>query len=150
VTVGHRALRAVRAGWWAADALRAVRRELAQHALSPVHIPAVPPWLAGSGRRAVGAILRMRRASCLERAVVLQAWHLAHGRARDVVIGVRGPSEFEAHAWLDGERGGAGYAELLRRPPATLRMRRRPGIRGSRPSRRRRSAESSESLSGAA
>jgi Transglutaminase-like superfamily len=150
VRVGQRALRALRAGWWTARATRAAGSDLGRHALAPVAIPAVPPSLAAGGRRVVEAVLRLQRASCLERAVVLQAWHLAHGRARDVVIGVRCSAGFEAHAWLDGESGGTGYAELLRRPPTALVVRSRPGIRGSRRSRRRRSAESPESLSGAA
>lgn len=55
--------------------------------------------------------------TCLERALVLQAWEAAHGGARDVVIGVRGSGEsMAAHAWLDGEPDGAAaaYEELLR------------------------------------
>jgi hypothetical protein len=150
VTTRHRALRAVRAGWWTLKATHAVKVALARHALTPVVVPAVPTSRAAGGLRAVEAVLRVRRASCLERAVVLQAWHLADGLARDVVIGVRSSSGFEAHAWLDGECGGTGYAELLRRPPSAVVVRRRRGVRGSRPSRSRRSAESSESLSGAA
>jgi hypothetical protein len=94
-------------------------------------VPAVPPSLAASGPRAVQAVLRWSRASCLERATVLQAWHLAHGRPCDVVLGVRGSSEFGAHAWLDGTSGGAGYAELTRRPPSALLMRRRARVRES-------------------
>ena len=150
MSAGHRALRALRAGWWTLRATRAASSELARHALTPVVMPAVPPSLAAGGRLAVEAVLRLQRASCLERAVVLQAWYLAHGVTRDVVIGVRSPSGFKAHAWLDGESCASGYAELLRRPPTALVMRGRPGVRGSRPSPRRRSAESSESPSGVA
>jgi hypothetical protein len=131
VTVARRALRAVGAAWWTLKAVRAVRSQLAQHALAPVVVPAVPASLAASGTRAVEAVLRWRRAPCLERATVLQAWHLAHGRPRDVVLGVRGSTEFGAHAWLDGTAGGAGYAELVRRPPTALTVRQGARLRGS-------------------
>ena len=140
---GRRALRAVRAGWWAVRAARAVSAQLERHALAPVAVPVVPAALATCGTRAVEAALRARGASCLQRAIVLQAWHLAHGVRRDVVVGVRPSADFDAHAWLDGERPGAAYGELLRRPPTALVVRRRPGLRESRRSRRPRSAASS-------
>jgi hypothetical protein len=38
----------------------------------------------------------------LVNAIVLQAWHAAHGRRRDLVIGTTGPEGFRAHAWLEG------------------------------------------------
>ena len=126
----RRALWIVRAGWWTRKALRAVRPQLAQHALAPVVVPAVPASLAATGPRAVEAVLRCGRASCLERATVLQAWHLAHGRPRDVVLGVRGPAAFGAHAWLDGTAGGSRYAEVVRRAPSALVMRGRAGLMG--------------------
>jgi hypothetical protein len=130
VSGGRRVLRALLAGWWTVRAARAVKVQLARHALTPVFVPAVPTSLAGSGPRVVAAVLRWLRAPCLERATVLQAWHLAHGRPRDVVVGVRGSAEFGAHAWLDGAAGGAGYTELLRRPASALvvRGRARQGI----------------------
>jgi len=65
----------------------------------------------------VAAVLARRPASCLERALVLQRWDAAHGRPRDVVIGVTSPADFSAHAWLDGDPAGAGpFQELLRLP----------------------------------
>ena len=66
------------------------------------------------------AVLRRRSASCLERSVVLQRWHAAHGRPLDVVIGVKLPvSDFLAHAWLDGEPAPPDmtFDELLRLTP---------------------------------
>ena len=131
MSAGRRVLRALLAGWWTVRAARAVRSQLARHALTPVVVPAVPASLAGSGPRAVEAVLRWRRAPCLERATVLQAWDLAHGRPRDVVVGVRGPASFGAHAWLDGAASGAGYTELLRRPPTALVVRGRARVRES-------------------
>jgi hypothetical protein len=43
----------------------------------------------------------------------------AQGRRHDLVIGVKGPEDFAAHAWLDGDPAGAaaGYAEIVRRSP---------------------------------
>jgi Transglutaminase-like superfamily len=49
-----------------------------------------------------GALWRMRE-SCLVNAIVVQAWDSAHGRSRDLVVGVTGPDGFRAHAWLDGD-----------------------------------------------
>jgi hypothetical protein len=65
--------------------------------------------------RGVDAVL-WRRGSCLERSLVRQEWHRAHGRAIDVVIGVRAPADFGAHAWLDGEEdhSAAEFVEIRR------------------------------------
>jgi Transglutaminase-like superfamily len=49
-----------------------------------------------------GALWRMRE-SCLVNAIVVQAWDSAHGRTRDLVVGVTGPDGFRAHAWLEGD-----------------------------------------------
>lgn len=65
-----------------------------------MRVPGAPP-LDRAGR-GVDAVL-WRRGSCLERSLVRQEWLKAQGRHVDVVIGVRGPSDFGAHAWLDGE-----------------------------------------------
>jgi hypothetical protein len=43
------------------------------------------------------------RESCLVNAIVVQAWETAHGRRRDLVVGVTGPDRFRAHAWLEGD-----------------------------------------------
>jgi len=48
-------------------------------------------------------VLRRRGESCLVRAVVLQAWEAAHGRRRDLIVGVTDPAGFRAHAWLEGD-----------------------------------------------
>ncbi len=81
---------------------------------APPQLPPVPA--PASGRRAVEGVLRVTRRSCLERTLVMQAWHSAAGSDRDIVVGVRGPTDrFEAHAWLDGEDPGD-FAELTRYP----------------------------------
>ncbi len=48
-------------------------------------------------------MLRRRGESCLVKAIVLQAWQAAHGRRRDLIVGVTDPAGFEAHAWLEGD-----------------------------------------------
>jgi hypothetical protein len=78
-----------------------------------------PPVLPPHSERGVRAVLRRRRATCLERSLVLQQWLVARGDPRDLVIGVIGPSDgFKAHAWLDGEDdrhpGTAPFRELTR------------------------------------
>ena len=47
--------------------------------------------------------LRRWHESCLVNAIVLQAWEAAHGRRRDLVVGITGPDGFSAHAWLQGD-----------------------------------------------
>jgi hypothetical protein len=111
---------ALRAAWWTLRAVRHAERELQRRPLESVMatLPSVPalPDRAGRG---VNAVLRRRDDTCLERAVVLQAWEAAHGRRRDLVIGVTSPRDgFKAHAWLEHERVSPEYAELLRRAPA--------------------------------
>lgn len=51
----------------------------------------------------------------------MQAWHAAHGRDVDVVVGVTGSRpEFRAHAWLDGDDAchDHEFRELFRLPAA--------------------------------
>ena len=110
-----------RAAAWALRATRHTRRQLRTHGLGFAPLPAAPP-LPERSRRAVTAVLRRSGSNCLERATVWQAWEVAHGRNRDVVVGVIPPRRgFRAHAWLDGDEAchEAAYAELLRIPPRT-------------------------------
>ena len=107
-----------RAAAWAAGALRETRAQLRARPLEDVVVPQPPP-LSPHGALGVRAALRLRRASCLERSLVLQRWLAAHGERRDVVIGVSAPGEFRAHAWLDGEPApdDQGFRELSRMAP---------------------------------
>ena len=75
-----------------------------------------PPSVAPSARRGVTAALGRRGSSCLVSSIVLQRWDAAQGRLREVVIGVKGVDEFEAHAWLDGDPDSqhAGFVEIRR------------------------------------
>jgi len=105
----------LRSARWAAGALRGLRRP--KGALGQV--PPPPGALADDARWGVEVVLRLGRATCLERSRVVQAWETAHGRPCEVVIGVNRPSDgFKAHAWLerrDGPSAAPGaYEELTR------------------------------------
>jgi hypothetical protein len=108
----------LRAALWAQIALTRTRWALRRRGIERVVVHP-PPDLPNGARRGVYALLRRRPHTCLERALVLQAWERAHGNVRDVVIGVdpRG-AEFAAHAWLAGEPDGeaARFEELMRLP----------------------------------
>lgn len=112
-------IHAWRAGWWTSRSLGKTRKRLARGELAEISL-APPPALPAEAEFGVHAVLRRRSASCLERSLVLQRWHAAHGRPVDVVIGVKAPvSDFLAHAWLDGEPAPADMAfdELMRLSP---------------------------------
>jgi hypothetical protein len=94
----------IRAAWWALQALRRVRAELERSGIDAAAATPTPPAIPGEAVRGVYAVLRRRRATCLERSLVMQAWLAAHGDARALIIGVTPPGEnFHAHAWLEGE-----------------------------------------------
>ncbi len=108
----------LRAAWWTVRALRRARSGLRSDGLARVDLPAVPA-VGDEAQRGVAAVLRRCSNTCLEQATVRQAWHAAHGRHRDVIIGVKAPKEdFGAHAWLEGDPPSAaeGFSELTRRP----------------------------------
>jgi transglutaminase superfamily protein len=92
----------LRAAGWTLRALGRVRRQLRDGHLHDVRVPP-PPRLSPTAVRGVEGVLRRRRNSCLERALLLQQWHAAHGRSLDVVVGVTAPRDFRAHAWLEDE-----------------------------------------------
>jgi hypothetical protein len=108
----------VAGGWWALRAWPRCRAQLRRGGLDAVELPVPPPDRPGA-QNGVRRVLGYVPASCLERALVRQRWHAAHGQPRDVVIGVRGPAaDFGAHAWLEGDPGGPGeFTELTRWPP---------------------------------
>lgn len=110
----------LRAALWAQRALRQARRHLAQGQTRQIHLRR-PPALPASAARGVEGILRRRKHTCLEGALVRQRWLAAHGVMCDVVIGVTAPSTgFSAHAWLDAEDGHAAapvHVEIARLPP---------------------------------
>ena len=120
---------------WALVAARLVRYHLKRFGVrTRVLLP--PAWMGPRSGRGVLAALRRLEPTCLERALVLQAWLACQGDPRDVVIGVppEGMSEKPAHAWVDGLDSGspAIYVELHRIPPPSVPATRRgQGIIGS-------------------
>lgn len=110
----------LRAAWWAMRSARRTRRRLDREGLEAIlGLPSVPPVPEPAGR-GVRAVLRRRNDTCLVQSIVIQAWDAAHGRPRDLVVGVTSPSRgFEAHAWLEGDSPPEeAFQELLRRPAA--------------------------------
>ena len=106
----------LRAAAWANGALVRLRRQLKETPVDAVRLDR-PPALPAHALRGLRLAFRVRRATCLERALVLQRWHSAHGQKRDVVIAVRtGGRLFEAHAWLDGDPDpvAGSFSELMR------------------------------------
>lgn len=110
----------LRAAWWTFQTLRRTRRRLKRLGFDAALAVPPPPRLPRESLRGVTAAMRRLGASCLERAIVLQAWHAAQGDERDLIIGVSPPDGgFRAHAWLDGEapcHSQTVFHELLRRP----------------------------------
>lgn len=109
----------LRAALWAQFALLRARRGLQRRGIEHVAVQPPPAGLPVSAGRGVYALLRRRPHTCLERALILQAWEKAHGVSRDIVLGVdlRGV-EFTAHAWLAGDPDGENvrFEELMRLP----------------------------------
>jgi hypothetical protein len=89
---------------WAWLSVVRVRRDLKRNGLA--HKPLQPPQLPVSAARGVQGVLARLAPTCLERALVWQAWLAATEDPRDVVIGVlpQGVSGdgSPAHAWVDG------------------------------------------------
>ena len=110
-------LATIRALHWARGALRHVDRTLATK--TPADVAVRPPrsGLPPEAVRGVRYALRRRSATCLERALVMQAWLAGQGVRVPVVVGVAGGTDrFAAHAWLEGEKHEP-FEEVLRLPP---------------------------------
>jgi hypothetical protein len=93
----------LRAAWWAIRTARRTRRLLEAEGLDAALSPPPPPKLPARAERGVKGALRRWNESCLVNAIVLQAWEAAHGRRRDLLVGITGPGDFSAHAWLEGD-----------------------------------------------
>jgi hypothetical protein len=108
-----------RGAWWAYGALRAARRHLRASGVNGL-VVSPPRRVSPAAGRGVDAVLRRVPVTCLERAVVMQAWRTALGDRREIVIGVRPGENFIAHAWLEGDPDpvAAQFLELTRLPPA--------------------------------
>lgn len=121
----HARLSTARAAWWTVRAARRTKRSLGSEPLEAAagSLPRVPSLPEGAVR-GVHGVLRRRAERCLVRALIVQAWEGAHGRPRDLVIGVTSPRDrFHAHAWLDGAPASetAGFCELVRLPGGNAR-----------------------------
>lgn len=109
--------------FWATLAAFLVRRRLRRDGMD-ARAPRPPRLDRRAAPGVMGALTRLRP-TCLERALVLQAWLVAQGTPRDVVIGIPpdGMKSNPAHAWVDGTdaSSAAHYLELHRLPPLNLR-----------------------------
>ena len=109
----------VRGAGWATLALYRLRREIPCDGLD-VRVLA-PRAASPQGVRGVEAALRLRRATCLERSLIVQRWLMASGSSHDVLVGVSGGAgSMEAHAWIDrydSEDEGEGFRVLTRVAP---------------------------------
>lgn len=87
---------------WAIEQHRLVKGHLKQDGLGAQVQP--PPTVRRGSLRGARAALWLRRASCLERSMILQRWWATRGVGLEVVIGVRNPNRHRgpmAHAWVD-------------------------------------------------
>ena len=104
---------------WATVAAYLVRRRLKRSGVR-ARVPRPPRLGAKAGHGVMGALSRLKP-TCLERALVLQAWLAAQGNPLDVVIGVprEGMKSGPAHAWVDGTDATAvaNHVELYRLEP---------------------------------
>jgi hypothetical protein len=115
--LGRTSPHTLRAAWWTLRSVRRARRDLKLRGLATT-VSAPPASLPWGSRTGVNGVLNRLEPTCLERALVLQAWLHAHRVDRDVVIGVKGAQgEVRAHAWLDGigdRDEGTRYSEIHR------------------------------------
>ena len=127
----------VRVAAWTRSSVRALGTALARDGITAMDAIPAAPEVAADHRATVVGVLGLMGATCLVRSAVLQRWDADHDRARPLIIGVsKENGEFKAHAWLDGERSGAGFVELHRRPPTGRRAppdRPAPADRSGRP-----------------
>jgi hypothetical protein len=102
---------------WTYRARRRVTADLETRPLAHLAVPP-PPALPAHARtrRDRGPATSHLDPTCLERSLVLQRWMAGHGEPRAVIVGVAGPRNFKAHAWLGGGTPppAAGFAELTR------------------------------------
>lgn len=96
--------RSLRSAVWALRSLNRSRRQLRTGGVAAVDLTS-PASVRALDRRVLLAVLRVHRASCLERSVVLQRFDSSAGRRRVLIVAVTKPgADFRAHAWLEGER----------------------------------------------
>lgn len=111
----------LRGAWWAGSRHLAIRRRLRKNGMATDPLP--PPALPDAAASGVAAVLRRTHPTCLERALLVQAWESRTQPGREVVVGVTAPSTgFKAHAWLDGDprchADAEAFHEFTRLPPS--------------------------------
>ena len=113
--------RALMGALWTLLAFLAVRRRV--RVLGVAAVPPPAPRLSAPARAGAEGVLHRLSPTCLEKALLRQAWLAADGDPRDVVIGLPGRSfgEQPAHAWVDGTDPASArrYLELHRLPYRT-------------------------------
>lgn len=103
---------------WALKELRSVHRRLPVDG-TRTRVPAAE-GMGPRGWWGVRCAIAALNPTCLERALLLQAWRGGYTEAPDVVIGVRkGVNDVEAHAWVERNDPwfDPTYAELTRLTP---------------------------------
>lgn len=97
----------IRSGLWALRASYVVHRRLARDGMGRVRLPDPPRLRSDTGRsslRVIEAVCDKQALTCLESALVRQAWLAAQGQRYEIVLGVTAPSTgFHAHAWLESD-----------------------------------------------
>jgi hypothetical protein len=95
----------IRAARWALFAFFKARHDLPKKGLGTRVAP--PPKLPWGARGGVFGVLNRTKPTCLERAMVLQAWLLAYDMPHDIIVGVaQNAGDVKAHAWVDGVASG--------------------------------------------
>lgn len=90
--------------FWSLRTVGRIRQQLPQRPFGDV-VLTIPPASDVRSRSAMNAGLRLRRASCLEQALLRQRFDAANGVQRTLIIAVTSPANgFRAHSWLEGER----------------------------------------------
>ena len=115
----QRVLQILRALAWSCRAVGEVRAVLRRGGVS-APVPG-PPAVPRQAVRGVRWGLVVRRATCLERSLVLQRWLAEHGDRRAVLIGVaKADGRTLAHAWLEGQErlNDREYVEMTRIAPS--------------------------------
>ena len=99
---------------WTEVSLRGLQRDLADRRIAAT-VP--PPYLVSPLATVAARLwLRVRRATCLQRSLIMQRWLFAAGESHDVLVGVASSSPISAHAWLDHEVA-PGYKVIARLNP---------------------------------
>ena len=102
---------------WSLRMVGRIREQVPQRSFRDIALSA-PPALDRRSRSAVNAGLRLRRATCLEQALLRQRFDAANGVDRTLIIAVSSPANgFRAHSWLEGEpQRDQSLREIVRHP----------------------------------